>query len=259
MFQDLPNCIELVELSNIPNPKLILGQFFVERFEESLQESPLSSCAISPCQGVGGYQKNLEKSQNEFPLSGGKGVQLYKIPNLTLELGCGKGEYVVDLASKYPENNYVGIDIKGDRMAVGAKICVERKLDNAVFIRTSIENIDKFIEPNSVDSIWITFADPQPNRLHKRLTSKDFLTKYYSLLKENGTIYLKTDSELLYESTLAELSQLTDFWLIKNQSTDLHNQTKFHYENTTTTFEKKYLEQGVKIKFLEIVKLYVEL
>ena len=120
-----------------------------------------------------------------------------------LELGCGKGEYTVGLAERFPNNNYVGIDIKGSRMWRGAKTADDKKLLNTAFLRTRIEFINSFFAEDEVDEMWITFPDPQlENRnSNKRLTCPWFLNKYRSFLKDNGIIHLKTDNPELYNYT----------------------------------------------------------
>lgn len=128
---------------------------------------------------------------------------------LVLELGCGKGEYSVGLGRKYPDKNFLGVDIKGARMFVGAKEAMDEDLTNVGFLRTRIDFIDLFFEPNEVDEIWITFPDPQlrKNRIRKRLTGKLFTDRYKKFLKPGGIIHLKTDNTTLYEYTLEQIEE----------------------------------------------------
>ncbi|MBI3235022.1 MAG: tRNA (guanosine(46)-N7)-methyltransferase TrmB, partial [Bacteroidetes bacterium] len=114
---------------------------------------------------------------------------------LTLELGCGKGEYTVNLARIYPETNFIGVDIKGNRIWRGAKTLYEDKIPNGRFIRTQIDHITDWFEQDEVDEIWVTFPDPQPRKPteRKRLTSPNFLEKYKKILKKDGIVHLKTD------------------------------------------------------------------
>lgn len=122
---------------------------------------------------------------------------------ITLELACGKGEYTVALALKYPERNFMGVDIKGNRLWKGASIALENKISNAFFLRTQIEKISVYFAKGEVDEIWITFPDPQLrlSRAKKRLTHPRFLKLYHQFLKQEGKIHLKTDSPDLYQFT----------------------------------------------------------
>ncbi len=123
---------------------------------------------------------------------------------IILELACGRGEYTVALSRMHPQNNYIGVDVKGNRMYLGAKQALEENLHNAAFLRTQIERIDEFFAPEEVNEIWITFPDPQlrTSKAKKRLTHPRFLRKYRQILKQNGLIHLKTDSPHLYHFTL---------------------------------------------------------
>src|SRR5574344_1200462 len=126
---------------------------------------------------------------------------------LTLELGCGKGEYTIALAEKYPDRNFIGIDIKGARLWKGAKYVESKGLENVVFIRTSIDFIEGLFAENEISEIWITFADPQLKNSRKRLTGILFLSRYSKFLVPNGIIHLKTDSRYLHEYTKAIAEQ----------------------------------------------------
>jgi tRNA (guanine-N7-)-methyltransferase len=121
-----------------------------------------------------------------------------------LELGCGKGEYTVALAKKFRQKNFIGIDLKGNRIYVGAKKCLEENISNAAFLRTQIDKINNYFSKNEVKEIWITFPDPQlrKSRAKKRLTHPRFLRLYQQILSENGLIHLKTDSPDLFDFTL---------------------------------------------------------
>lgn len=134
--------------------------------------------------------------------------EVFSKPNpLVLELGCGKGEYTVAMARKFPEKNFIGIDIKGARIWYGATAVAEEKLENAAFLRTQIELLDLCFAENEVDEIWITFPDPQIKfkRMKHRLTNPDFLKMYARILKPGGLVHLKTDSEFLYGYTCGVL------------------------------------------------------
>jgi len=171
---------------------------------------------------------------------------------IILELGCGKGEYSVDLAIAIPDKNFIGIDIKGNRMWVGARKALDLKLNNVFFIRTRIEFIESFFAPNEVDEIWITFPDPQPqsNRKRKRLTSDVFLNRYRNFLKPQGLIHLKTDSDLLYDYTLnlVRKNNLTVVYSIY----DLYSSGKeFLAYNIQTFYEKMFLIENKPIHYLQ--------
>lgn len=122
---------------------------------------------------------------------------------IVLELACGKGEYTIALAKKYPEKNFMGVDLKGNRIWKGATYALENDIKNALFLRTQIEKIGDYFAPSDVDEIWITFPDPQlqVSRAKKRLTHPRFLKEYEKILKPNGVIHLKTDSPDLYQFT----------------------------------------------------------
>ncbi|MBP6625421.1 MAG: tRNA (guanosine(46)-N7)-methyltransferase TrmB [Chitinophagaceae bacterium] len=128
---------------------------------------------------------------------------LFPTNPLVLELACGKGEYTVNLAKAFPDKNFIGVDIKGNRMFVGAKKALEEKINNVCFLRTRIEQIDNYFDEQSVSEIWITFPDPflRESRAKNRLTHHKFLAMYQKILVPGGLIHLKTDSKELFEFT----------------------------------------------------------
>ena len=147
--------------------------------------------------------KNLDSNHET------KGLWHKKFGNsnsIILELGCGKGEYTVGLAKKFPNMNFIGIDIKGSRIWRGAKTCIEENIQNVFFLRSKVDFINHFFDKNEVSEIWLTFSDPQPKKPRKRLTSPLFIDRYKKILKKEGVIHLKTDSDLLYEYTIDEIS-----------------------------------------------------
>jgi tRNA (guanine-N7-)-methyltransferase len=153
----------------------------------------------------------------------GKWKDFYRNDNpLTLELACGKGEYTVGLANMYPERNFLGVDLKGNRIYIGAKKCLEAHIPNAAFLRTKIDQVDQYFSRNEVDAIWLTFPDPQlrKSRARRRLTHPKFLRLYQKLLIPGGLIHLKTDSPVLYTFTkwVIELCQLP----LLSASEDIH-------------------------------------
>ena len=134
-----------------------------------------------------------------FPIQGNWRTEVFKNDNpLILELGCGKGEYSVGLGRKYPEKNFIGVDLKGNRIYIGAKDALETNLTNVAFLRTRIDFILDYFGENEVDEIWLTFSDPQPNKARKRLSSPLFIDRYKKILKPGGIVHMKTDSDILF-------------------------------------------------------------
>ena len=149
----------------------------------------------------------LETFDNVLQFPGnikGKWAEFLKNENpIVLELACGKGEYAVGLGMLYPQKNFIGIDIKGNRIWVGAKKALENKLNNVAFLRIQIDHVNEYFSKAEVSEIWITFPDPQlrKSKARKRLTHPKFLRLYQQFLKQGGYIHLKTDSPDLYEFT----------------------------------------------------------
>jgi len=171
-----------------------------------------------------------------------------------LELGCGKGEYTVQLAKRYPGKIFIGVDIQGERIWKGAKQAIEENIPNAYFLRTQIENIQEYIPKKSISEIWLTFPDPFPKdrKAKKRLTSPRFLDIYKKILKRGGVVNLKTDSQGLYEYTLEQIEEKK--LKIEENNQDIYASSDI--EDVTgiqTTFEKKHLEKGKTIKYLKFV------
>lgn len=185
-----------------------------------------------------------------FPLRGKWNGGFFPRTNpITLELGCGKGEYTVSLALANPDRNYIGVDIKGARMWKGAREVEEKAMDNAAFLRTEIEQIRDFFSPGEVDEIWITFPDPQMQKARKRLTSSRFLSNYRSFLRPGGVINLKTDSPFLYEYT-RRLVELNGFEVIM-QTDDLYGSGLADPVSSIKTFyEQQWLSRGKTIKLI---------
>jgi tRNA (guanine-N7-)-methyltransferase len=188
-----------------------------------------------------------------FKLKGKWGEDFFKNSKpIVVELGCGKGEYTVSLAKEYPEKNFLGIDIKGARFWRGAKTALEDGLSNVGFLRAQIELIDHIFDVNEVDEIWITFPDPQIKykRTKHRLTNLDFLNKYRKVLKTDGYVHLKTDSEFMHGYTLGLLHGIEEE--IEYAHHDVYN-TDMSPKNVTqiqTFYEQQYLEIGKKITYI---------
>ncbi len=185
-----------------------------------------------------------------FPLRGKWNECYFHNSNpIVLELGCGKGEYAVGLGKRFPDKNYIGVDIKGARMWTGAKQVEEEKLTNVAFLRTSIELIEHFFGPGEVSEIWITFPDPQMKNANKRLTSTRFLNNYRKILTDRGMVHLKTDSPFLftYTSELVKLNSLS----VDVCTNDLYaGQLNSDILEIKTHYERQWLDRGKTIKYI---------
>ena len=194
-----------------------------------------------------------EVLNNTLMLKGNWNRKFFKNQNpIVLELGCGKGEYSVNLATMFPEKNFLGIDIKGARFWRGAKTALAEKINNVGFLRTQIELVDCIFDENEVDEIWITFPDPQIKykRTKHRMTNPDFLNKYKKILKPNGMVHLKTDSEYMHGYTLGLLQGLG--LTIEYAHHDVYGTTNAPKEVTDiqTYYESQYLAINKKITYL---------
>ncbi|UBM61846.1 tRNA (guanosine(46)-N7)-methyltransferase TrmB [Candidatus Sulfidibacterium hydrothermale] len=170
---------------------------------------------------------------------------------LILELGCGKGEYTVEMARRNPEINYIGIDIKGARMWRGLKTAQEENLKNVAFVRTRIELSEYYFGEKEVDGLWITFPDPQikAKRERKRLTSPRFLERYAKFLTPDAVIRLKTDALLLYDYT-REVIEKGNHILLEANEDIYHSGIDNEITQIQTFYEKKWLEHGTPIRYL---------
>lgn len=187
------------------------------------------------------------------PFKGNWRAGFFKNNNpLVLELACGKGEYAVNLATLFPDKNFIGIDYKGNRIWRGAKTALEEGVNNVGFLRIQIETLLDYFDPGEVDEIWITFPDPQPqiSREKKRLTSTRFLDKYKLLLKPGGCINLKTDNDDLHAYTAAKIAETGMELHIKTE--DLyHSEFADEVLSIKTYYEKKYLKDNKNINYLK--------
>jgi tRNA (guanine-N7-)-methyltransferase len=188
----------------------------------------------------------------DHPVKGRWNKEIFKNKNpIILELGCGKGEYTIGLATRFPCNNYIGIDIKGARMWRGAKTANEQNLPNVAFLRTRIEFINSFFSTDEVDEIWITFPDPHPGgrNSNKRLTSPWFLNTYHLFLKNKGLVHLKTDNAELfkYTKTIAGNNKLETIFA----TNDIYSENlSDDILSIRTHYEKTFLNEGLKINYL---------
>ena len=197
--------------------------------------------------------------QEGFPLKGKWHEEFFKNGNpIVLELGCGRGEYTIGLARRFPEKNFIGIDIKGARMWHGAKTALEEGMKNVAFLRTNIECIAGFFAPDEVAELWLTFSDPQMKKATKRLTSTYFMERYRKFLVDGGLINVKTDSNFLatYTKYMVEKNGLPmeqcTFDLYGQQATDNGQQTlDSSLTEIRTYYESMWLERGIPIKYLQ--------
>ncbi len=194
-----------------------------------------------------------ELAKDEFKLKGKWNTDFFKNDNpIVLELGCGKGEYSVNLGEKYPNKNFIGIDIKGARFWRGAKTALENNMTNVAFVRTQIELITSVFAENEVSEIWITFPDPQIKykRTKHRLTNTAFLQKYKTVLNDTGVVHLKTDSEFMHGYTLGLLHG--EGHEIEYANHNVYKNEGAPKEVTTiqTFYEKQYLEIDKAITYI---------
>ncbi|WP_067144816.1 tRNA (guanosine(46)-N7)-methyltransferase TrmB [Pseudotamlana agarivorans] len=194
-----------------------------------------------------------ELVESQFKLKGQWRTEVFKNNNpLVLELGCGKGEYSVALAQKYPDKNFIGIDIKGARFWRGAKTAIENGISNVAFLRTQIELIDHAFAEGEVDEIWITFPDPQIKykRTKHRMTNATFLERYKKILKPDGVVNLKTDSEFMHGYTLGLLHGAGHEVLYANHNVYKQEGSPEEVTSIQTFYESQYLEQNKAITYI---------
>ncbi|MBQ8055320.1 MAG: tRNA (guanosine(46)-N7)-methyltransferase TrmB [Paludibacteraceae bacterium] len=204
----------------------------MEQFENVFQLSP-----------------NAVRNGSEFELKGKWYTYFNNSNPIVLELGCGKGEYTVELAKRFPNKNFIGIDIKGARMWTGAKQALEGNLSNVAFLRTSIELLDSFFNENEVDEVWITFPDPQMKKVNKRLTSTRMMNLYQKFIKEGGIIHLKTDSNFMF--TYTRLMVEKNGYQTECQTDNLYNSPLLNdILSIKTHYEKQWIERGINIKYI---------
>ena len=173
---------------------------------------------------------------------------------ITLELACGGGEYTLALGERFPDRNFIGIDIKGNRIWKGARKAIAADLSNVAFLRTRIEQVNLFFENGEIDEMWITFPDPflKKSKANRRLTSAAFLERYRQILKIGAVIHLKTDASELFDFTLETLADQLDFHL-ELADPDIYKMEALPPELLVKTFyENMHLKEGRKIKYLRI-------
>ena len=207
------------------------------------KENETFRCLVQP--------RTEEVFGTDHPLKGHWGEAVFGNDRpIVVELGCGKGEYTIDLALRNPQCNYIGVDIKGARLWKGAKYAEEHSLPNVAFLRTRIEFITSLFASGEVSEIWITFADPQIRREKKRLTSPLFMERYRSMLRSGGIVHLKTDSKYLYSYTKALAVQngleiLADTEDLYGERDDVGKELSIK-----TFYESHYLKMGMPINYM---------
>lgn len=190
-----------------------------------------------------------------FPMKGKWRSTYFKNDNpIVLELGCGKGEYSVGLAKQYEDRNFIGVDIKGARMFIGAEEALNNGMKNVAFLRTRIDFITDYFEDGEVDEIWLTFSDPQPKKPRKRLSSPLFVERYRKILKPGGIVHMKTDSDLLFEYTEEQIK--SEKYDCLELTWDLYGELPENIDPTTreifhikTHYEKLFTAKGATIKY----------
>jgi len=228
-----------------------MGHHKLERFAENLTFPNL-------------FQVSYDMLQNQgFALKGKWNEHFGNDNPITLELGCGKGDYTISLARIHPDRNYIGVDIKGARLWRGAKTGCEEQMHNVAFVRTRIEMIEHFFAEDEVSEIWVTFPDPQPKKPLKRLTSERFLGYYKKFLKPGSPIHLKTDSQELHEYTLDEVAAPAGYRVEYATNNLYATPAEQHPEipslaeaqMTQTFYERMFLAEGKPITY---IKFYIK-
>jgi tRNA (guanine-N7-)-methyltransferase len=229
--------------SSIPSINNTLGKNKLERFAENETFEHF-------------FQPSFDDLMSGFSLKGKWHADFFGNNNpIILELGCGKGEYTVSLATKYPGANFIGLDKKGARLWRGGKTSKENQMNNVAFVRTRIEQIEHLFGPDEVSEIWITFPEPQPRnaKAKKRFTSPQFIERFRKIMKPDGIIHVKTDSDLFYDYTLDVIRE--DGHELIYSNSDLYSDMEDHRIKDViavqTFYEKMWLAEGFKIKYLE--------
>lgn len=198
-------------------------------------------------------QPSRDEVLTNFSLKGKWNTFFKNDKPIVLELGCGKGEYSLALAKKNPDKNFIGVDIKGARFWRGAKTALENNMNNVGFLRTQIELIDKCFDKGEVDEIWITFPDPQIKytRTKHRMTNQEFLKMYHSILKPEGVVNLKTDSEFMHGYTLGLLHGEGHEVIYAHHNVYNNSHSPEEVVSTQTFYESQYLETGKAITYIK--------
>ncbi len=228
-----------------------MGKNKLKKFAEMETFSNVFQCAMSQLKENG----HLVSVPNDsvVKMRGQWGASFFHNTNpIVLELGCGHGEYTVGLAERYPDKNFIGVDIKGARIWAGAKDAINKKLTNVAFLRTNIEMLTRFFSTDEISEIWITFPDPQMKKATKRLTSSFFMQRYQEVMKDGGLIHLKTDSPFLSAYT-REMVKVNHYNLIADTDNLYHETIAPKWDEATalqTHYEKQWLDRGMTIKYI---------
>ena len=171
-----------------------------------------------------------------------------------VEIGAGNGMFTIKLATRHPEQVFVAVDIKGDRLQKGAREAEARGLNNVFFVRARADQIDQLVEQNSLEQIWVTFPDPFPRKhsAGRRLTHPNFLKKYSSLLKSGGSLLIKHDDHNFFCWSLEQL--VAEKWQIKELSFDLHESALSDEYKIMTTYEQRWIGEGKTINFVRVTR-----
>lgn len=216
-----------------------MGKDKLKKFEETL--------------GFGNFiQIPFEQLKHPFPFKGRWSNDFFGNTNpLVLEIGCGKGEYTLGLAGRFPDKNFIGIDIKGARMWRGAKTAIENNIGNAAFLRSQAGLLHHFFAADEVSEIWFTFPDPylRKSKANKRLTSKRYLGFFSAFLKPQAIIHLKTDNAALFDYTLGVIAE-NNFRLLYHTRNVYSTETDNEICSIQTFYEKMFLAQGMNIHYL---------
>ena len=199
------------------------------------------------------FQPDWEELKDEYYMRGKWDSEFFKNGNpITLEVGCGKGEYTVGLAQKYPNRNFIGMDIKGARMWRGCTDSNNLGLKNVAFVRNHVQLVPEIFAENEIDELWITFPDPQPKKgkINKRLTSQRFMEYYSRILKPDAIINFKTDNEPLFDFTLEVIEEYGHELILSVK--DLYNTDGFEEVKSIKTFyEEKFSALGFAINYMQ--------
>lgn len=234
---------------------MIYSNFVIKKLYENMGRGKLEKFAdMERYENVFEYPYHVME-QKPFDMKGLWRERYFKNDGpIVLELGCGRGEYTVELAKRFPETNFIGVDIKGARMWSGATRALAEKLSNVAFLRTNIEIIDRFFDCDEVQEIWLTFSDPQMKSVRKRLTSTYFMNRYRKFLTDGGLIHLKTDSNFLFTYTaymvrrnsLPVLFSTEDLY----HTEGLDEQTR-NILGIKTYYETQWIERGLNIRYMK--------
>ena len=205
-------------------------------------------------QVIAGRDNVIEPGKDLFTKMRGKWNEIYfgNSNPITVELACGRGEYSVALAQLFPARNYVGVDIKGDRIWKGSTLALDQNLPNIAFLRTNILNLDYFFAEHEIDEIWLTFPDPRPKKrdVKRRLTSPRFLELYKKVLSIKGYLRLKTDNTDLFNYTIGELKLREDIDDIAQTDDVYQSNLRGECFDIKTRYEEMFASKGERIKYL---------